>query len=280
MTSVLRAAAPIALLTDFGQSDWYVAALKAVLLSQAPYAALVDITHEVPPGDVARAAFVLGRVHESFPLGSVFVAVVDPGVDTARRPIAVAAGGRLYTGPDNGILACALDLVGAEAREISDAALFAGASPTFHGRDVFAPVAARLATGGAKAFAAVGPVIDFPVRPLSPAPRAAAGDLATRVAHVDHFGNAITQLDSRAFGVWLAGRDPAEIVFKAHGAGGTLVTVIPGLARTYGDGQDPIALIGSSGLIELAVPGGHAALQLGLAPGDVIEIHYGTETES
>ena len=281
--------APIVLLTDFGGSDWYVAEMKGVLLAQAPGAPLVDLTHEVPPGDVARAAFLLARAHEAFPPDTVFVAVVDPGVGTARHPIAVDAGGRFYVGPDNGVLEAALDLAGAEVRVIADAGLLERASETFHGRDVFAPVAARLALRGAAAWRELGPSLMAPVR-LAPGIAAATdhahadaltraaepGRLVTHVAHVDRFGNAITALHELEFEAWLGGYDPGDVLFIAHGAGGARTTEIRGLARTYGanGAGEAIALIGSSGLIELAIPGGHAGLALGLAPGDAIELRH------
>jgi S-adenosylmethionine hydrolase len=278
----------IALLTDFGGSDWYVAEMKGVLLARAPGSALVDITHEIPPGDVVRAAFILARAHEAFPRGTVFVAVVDPGVGTARHPIAVHAGGSYYVGPDNGVLEPAFDVTGAETRVIADAALIERASTTFHGRDVFAPAAARIALRGEPAWRELGPPLATPVR-LSALQAAAAdhahaealvraaeaGRLVTRVAHVDRFGNAITALRELEFEAWLGDRDPADVVFVAHGAGGARRTEIRGLARTYGEADaGAIALVGSSGLIELAVPGDHAGLLLGLAPGDVVELHH------
>lgn len=277
----------IVLLTDFGQSDWYVAEMKGVLLSAAPAATLVDFTHEVPPGDVARAAFLLGRGHQSYPEGAVFVVVVDPGVGTARHPLAVHAGARFYVGPDNGVLEAALKTPAAEARVIEDQPLLETASATFHGRDLFAPIAARLAVQGSSAFRKLGRVLERPVRLEEPgearAPGAlthasGSGGLVTRVAHVDRFGNAITGLRGIELETWLGGRDPAGAVFTARGALGERVTEVRGLAVTYGPGRGeearPIALVGSSGLIELALPGAHAALRLGLAPGDPIELHY------
>lgn len=277
----MNPAAAIVLLTDFGGADWYVAEMKGVLLAHAPGSTLVDLTHEVPPGDIARAAFLLARAHEAFPAGTVFLAVVDPGVGTARQPIAIQAGERYYVGPDNGVFEAALDFAGATARVIEDRRLLDVASRTFHGRDVFAPVAARIALRGEPAWREVGRVLPSPIRLHAvSADHAHAGDLAraagtgrlvTRVAHVDRFGNAITALHELEFEAWLWTHDPARIRFVARGA---RVTEIRGLARTYGESEagTPIALVGSSGLIEIAIPGGHAGLHLGLAPGDVVEL--------
>ena len=270
---------PIALLTDFGGADWYVAEMKGVLLT-AGALALVDVTHEIPPGDVARAAFVLARACETFPDGSVFLVVVDPGVGTSRHPLAVAAGGRYFVGPDNGVLEPALDIAGATARVIEDASLLERASGTFHGRDVFAPVAARLALHGEAAFRELGRVLPSPVRgglgvdhahAEDLAHAAAAGTLRTHVAHVDRYGNVITALHELEFEAWLGSHDPSRVRFVAHGS---RVTAITGLARTYGEARrdEAIVLVGSSGLLEIAIPGGHAGLTLGLAPGNVVEL--------
>jgi hypothetical protein len=275
----VSAPATIALLTDFGLSDWYVAEMKGVLLAHAPGAALVDITHAIPPGDVARAAFVLARAHESFAEGTVFVAVVDPGVGTARHPIAVHAFGQFFVGPDNGVLEATYADPDASARRIADAKLHAGASATFHGRDVFAPAAAKIAVGGEAAWRKLGPTAEVPVRLALPWTTTVSDDqagLRTQVAHVDRFGNAITALGALELEAWLDGRDPVGVVLRIHGALGERTTEIHGLVRTYGDapGGGAIALLGSAGLIEIAVPGGHAGLELGLAPGDVVDIRY------
>ena len=163
---------------------------------------------------------------------------------------------------------------------IVDSELLERASETFHGRDVFAPVAARLALRGEAAFREAGRVLAQPVRVGLGVDHAHADDLAraaeagalrTRVAHVDRYGNAITALHELEFEAWLGSHDPSRIRFVAHGS---RVTTITGLARTYGETHKdtPIALVGSSGLIELAIPGGHAGLTLGLQPGHVVEL--------
>jgi S-adenosyl-L-methionine hydrolase (adenosine-forming) len=273
---------PIVLLTDFGSSDWYVAEMKGVLLAQAPGAPLVDITHAIPPGDIARAAFVLARAHEAFAEGTVFVAVVDPGVGTDRHPLAVHAFGQFFVGPDNGVLEAAYADPDASARLIADAKLLAGASATFHGRDVFAPAAARIALGGEAAWRKLGPTAEVPVRLAWPWTTSVAPDgegLVTQVAHVDRFGNAITALGALELEAWLDGRDRAGVVLRVHGARGEHVTEIRGLSRTYGDsGETPIALVGSSGLVEIAIPGGHAGLRLGLAPGDLVALLHAEDS--
>jgi S-adenosylmethionine hydrolase len=276
--------AAIVLLIDFGMSDWYVAEMKGVLATRAPGTPVVDFTHEVPPGEIARGAYLLARGHGTWPAGTVFVVVVDPGVGTARHPIAVASGGRFYVGPDNGVLEAALDEAGAETRIIADLELIESAAETFHGRDLFAPIAARLAQHGEAAWKALGPVLASPVRlpaltehghPEAIAQAAHGGRLLARVAHVDRFGNAITTLTELELEAWLGERDPAGIVFAARGA---KETEVRGLAATYGPhpatGHGAIALVGSSGRVEIAIPGAHAALALGLAPGAAVELRW------
>ena len=139
-------AVAVVLLTDFGASDWYVAAMKGVILAHEPATELVDLSHAVPPGDIDHAAFLLEQTWRWYPEGTVFLVVVDPGVGTARRALGVRAAERLFVGPDNGVLSPALEEPGAEAREIDPARVGAGViAPTFHGRDLFAPAAAALA---------------------------------------------------------------------------------------------------------------------------------------
>src|SRR5919198_3406452 len=136
----------ITLLTDFGTTDSYVAEMKAVLYNGAPQATLVDVTHSVPPGDVRAAAYVLARTWHRFPPGTTHLAVVDPGVGSARAALALAAGGHWFVGPNNGLFTSVL-----KHSEVEIVALPtpAAASPTFHGRDLFAPAAAAIASGAA-----------------------------------------------------------------------------------------------------------------------------------
>src|SRR5881397_2033688 len=136
----------ITLLTDFGTSDSYVAEVKAVLLSRALGAALVDVTHQIPPGDVRAGQYILARVWHRFPRGTVHLVVVDPGVGTARRALAAETAGQFFVAPDNGVLSS----LPAGARFVA-LPVPVGAAPTFHARDVFAPAAAQLANGTAPA---------------------------------------------------------------------------------------------------------------------------------
>ncbi len=183
----------ITLLTDFGTSDYFVPAVKGVILTISPNTRIVDLTHDVAAQDVHSAAFTLGACYRDFPAGSIHVAVVDPGVGSARRAIIAEAGGRLFVGPDNGIFSFVY------ARE-SDARVFHvtndkyfrhPVSATFHGRDVFAPVAAHLALGAKpEDFGAeIGDCVRFEI----PQPKQVGdGAVAGRVIHIDRFGNCIT----------------------------------------------------------------------------------------
>ena len=185
----------VTLLTDFGTADHFVASMKGVILSLAPGATLVDVTHQVPPQDVRAGAFTLLAAHDTFPAGTVHVAVVDPGVGSARRPVVVAAGGQLFVGPDNGLFGLLYERhPGARVFHLTRERYFRHpVSTTFHGRDVFAPVAGALARGATPD--EVGEEITDPVRldPLLPR-RGADGGWEGVVLHVDHFGNCITNL--------------------------------------------------------------------------------------
>jgi len=181
----------LTLLTDFGTTDYYVAAVKGTVLRLAPRTTLVDISHEVPPGDIETASFLLRAAAPSFPERTVHLAVVDPGVGSGRRILAVRAGTGIFVAPDNGLLTPFLD--GAEVRSVEREELFLrGPGQTFHGRDRFAPVAAWLVRG--EGLERLGGVIPDPVRlPASP-PRREPGRISGRVIHVDRYGNLVTDV--------------------------------------------------------------------------------------
>lgn len=238
----------ITLLSDFGTADSYVGELKGVLVSLAPDAVLVDVTHDVRPGDVAEGRFLVMRAWHRFPPGTVHLAVVDPGVGTARRAVAGEARGHFFVGPDNGLFG---DLV-TEGRWI-ELAIPAGAAPTFHGRDVFAPAAARLAAGAA--LAGLGRPATGLVHAPAPAPRVDGVALVGAVVHVDRFGTLVTNIPGA--------RVEPGVRIKV---GGVEVGTV---RRTYGDvaaGQ-LVAYVGSGGDVEIAVRGGSAARHLGVGVG-------------
>ncbi len=252
----------ITLTTDFGVSDHYVGVMKGVILSINPRATIVDITHQVQPQRVEEGAFLLGAAWPHFPPGSVHVVVVDPGVGTDRPALALSTPSAFFVGPDNGVLSAALPdsarprglrplprsvelPEGYNAVAISNPGyLRQPVSATFHARDVFAPVAAHLSLGasldsfGVKAST---------MRALPPfkAVRKSDGTLEGRVVHIDQFGNLITTI---------RGTDIAKSDVTVEIAGAS----IHGIARTYGTGEEMVAVIGSSGYLEIALPLGSA----------------------
>jgi S-adenosyl-L-methionine hydrolase (adenosine-forming) len=252
----------VALLTDFGSRDGYVGSMKGVLVSDAPDAQIVDITHEVPPGDVLAAAWILATAWRSFPTRTVFLCVVDPGVGSARRGVAVAAQGMLLVGPDNGVFTLLTEEAGGvQAVELTRPELWRQPpSPVFHGRDIFAPVAAALARG--TPLENVGqPVRELHALPVAKATRQPDGSVLGHVIHIDRFGNCITDigaalLPERPFVVRVAGKTVGDIV------------------QYYAQGPEDrvAALVNSSGYLEIAVRGSSAADALQLRRGDGIEV--------
>lgn len=245
----------ITLLTDFGLSDPFVGIMKGVILSRFRGASLIDLCHGIPAQSVVDAAFWLERSYPWFPPGTIHVAVVDPGVGSARQILTVRAHGHVFLAPDNGLLAASLTGQGAEVRSVDADRLGLGApSATFHGRDVFAPIAADLASG-ALAFSDVGP----PARALPcvlGAARIEAGTVLGTVVTVDRFGNLITNLERATL-------DAAGV--RRVSIGGRDVV----LRRTYSDAAtgELVALINAFDVLELAVRDGSAERQLGLGRG-------------
>jgi S-adenosyl-L-methionine hydrolase (adenosine-forming) len=252
----------ITLLTDFGTSDYFVGAVKGAILSINPHAQLIDITHEVPPHDVLAGAFTLNACYRDFPKGTVHLAVVDPGVGSTRRPIVAVNDGHIFVGPDNGIFGLAL------ARS-SDLRVFqatnakfhrSSISSTFHGRDVFAPLAAHLDLGVDPK--EVGPEIgDYQRLEIShPTENAATGSIIAEIIHIDHFGNCITNLTQE------------EIRGTRPGKGASLLI---GTERVTHFGDHfaeapegvPFAYLGSAGYLEVALWCASAAAQLGVTTG-------------
>lgn len=237
----------ITLTTDFGTADGYVGEVKGVLATHAPDAELVDITHDIPPQDVERGRLTVARVWRRFPVGTVHLVVVDPGVGSDRAALAVQADERFVVGPDNGVLSPALLAAGARAVALP---LPPGSSATFHGRDVFAPAAAALARG--ESIDALGGVAANPVVRRTPEPtRRDDGAIEGEVIVVDRFGNAVTNLIGLRGGTIEIG--PRRITVR----------------HTYSEVArgEPVAVTGSSGFIEIAVRDGDAARTLGIGRG-------------
>lgn len=261
----------ITLTTDFGQADGYVGAMKGVMLSIAPGAQLVDISHDIPPRDIQQAAYVLYTAAAFFPPSSIHLAVVDPGVGSARRAIAARTPQAIFVAPDNGLLSLCLAGQPAEIRQLSNARYhLPHASSTFHGRDIFAPVAAHLAAGAD--FDDLGPrVSDALAIPRPALGRDPDGAWRGQVWHVDRFGNLITsigrfQISDFGFRIQNTAFQAQQAVVEIAGRR------IQGLVQTFADGapNELLALVGSSGYLEIAVRDGSAAQALDAQPGDTV----------
>ena len=238
----------VTLVTDFGTVDSYVAEMRGVLSTYAPKATLVDITHDVSPGDVRAAQYILSRTWMFFPEGTIYVAVVDAGVGTERRVLGATRFGRYFLAPDNGLLS----FLSLNATFISIPVL-PEAAPTFHGRDVFAPAAGVLANGGS--FESLGSAITDPLYLPLPIPKTDGDAVVGEVLHVDRFGTLVSNIAPNAL------KPGASIQ-----VGG--VDVGP-LRRTFADVASGalLAFTGSGGTVEIAVRDGSAMRTLGLGVG-------------
>ena len=258
----------IAFLTDYGTRDGFPAVCHGVIARIAPAVRVLDLTHDVPPQNVRHGAAVLVRAARHLP-PAIYLAVVDPGVGTARRGVALRAGESVLVGPDNGLLMPAADVLGGvdEARELDNAALFLPeVGATFHGRDVFAPVAAHLAAG--VALSEVGPVLDPATLLRLPAPHwsYAQGELSAEVTYVDHFGN----LQLAPAGGLLREFEGAVVEVRRPSEPGVLGTART--AVTFGDvpAGELILYVDSDGRLALAASNASAGHKLGVEGGDVL----------
>src|SRR5215212_20182 len=242
----------ITLLTDFGTADYFVGAVKGAILSVNPSVVIADITHEIPPQDIAAGAFTLLAAYKTFPAGTIHVAVVDPGVGSTRRPIIVSANEQFFVGPDNGLFTYIYD------REPSHRTFHVTAdryfrpepSTTFHGRDIFAPVAAALSNG--VELGEFGAEIDDEVRLPSL-------ETPLRIIHIDRFGNCVTNIRQallKSQALVINGRTICEF------------------RQFYGEGDAAtlFAIWGSAGFLEISVNGGSAAKVLGVRRGDEVSL--------
>jgi S-adenosyl-L-methionine hydrolase (adenosine-forming) len=268
-------AAVITLTTDFGLNDAYVAIMKGIILGINPAATVVDVTHAIRPQDIRQAAFILAEAYSFFPPRTIHLAIVDPGVGTERRAIILRTPRADFVAPDNGILSYVLQEHGAapaadglarlgsdlEAVTITSTRFMRSpVSATFHGRDIFAPAAAHLSLGLPLADfgAAVDSLVAFPI----PVPRRAPGGTLTgNILHIDGFGNIITNVRSRDLP-----EDTSRLTVTVGGE------VICGLSRTYRDSIGLVALVGSSGRLEISLPDGNAAARFHARVGDEIII--------
>ena len=259
--------ATISLLTDFGHRDPYVGVMKGVIACRCPGAQVIDLCHEVEPQNVAQAGYLLHTSYGYFPTGTVHVAVVDPGVGGQRCIVCARLAGHTFLAPDNGLLWPLVENAEPEALvHVTNADYFLPeVSRTFHGRDVFAPVAAALASG--VAIEELGPAIDC-IAPLpAPGPREPAqGEITGVVVDVDRFGNLVTNLEER----WLRPRvaDLGSATIRVADA------AVDGVSETYSNvsAGELLALFGSTGRLEISVCLGNAAERLGVGLGSVVTI--------
>jgi len=273
---------PITLTTDFGLRDAYVAALKGVILGINPKAIIVDISHFIEPQNIKQAAFVLSTVHRYFPKDTIHAVIVDPGVGSQRRAIILKTQEALFVAPDNGVLSYVIHSASAPPRgaspEAGSMALTPGVlavevtdprfwhhpvSTTFHGRDIFAPVAAHLSLGvPPQQFGE--PVTSLTVFPLPRPQLGPGGELIGQVLHIDIFGNIITSIRQEDL-------RPGRLHLQIAGQH------IESLAATYANAEiDQLhAVVGSSGYVEIAVRNGSAAALLGVKLGDEVRINNG-----
>jgi len=273
-------APPITLLTDFGTQDAYVAVMKGVILSSNPKATIVDITHAIEPHNVQHGAFMLATSYSYFPKNTIHIAVVDPGVGSERRGIILKTPEALFVAPDNGILSYVIDQLalnedgvpegdadptmvrlrrGIEAVSITDPRFWRNpVSPTFHGRDVFAPVAAGLSLGlSPYEFGEKTDVLT--VLPIPKTLMDASGDVVGHVVHIDHFGNIITDIRSSNLPP-----GPVNVYICS--------TCIEGISRYYQETEGLAALLGSSGYLEISLRDHRAAEYLEAFIGDEVRV--------
>lgn len=256
----------LTLMTDFGLKDGNVGVMKGVILGIAPQTRIIDLSHTISPQDVIEAALILHRSVPYFPPGSVHVVVVDPGVGTARRPMAAELDGQYFVGPDNGLITRWLERV---EREGKPARFFhlnqqqywlPEISHVFHGRDIFAPSAAHLVTG--VPLEKLGSSILDPVRLALPQPERTARGWRARIIHIDHFGNLSTNLYSEH----LTGQQITAVHIGS--------VTIHGIVRTFGERPqgELVALFGSTGNLIISVVNGNAALHLKATVGDLVNV--------
>lgn len=239
---------PIALITDFGEEDFYVGATKGAMLSVNPEANIVDITHYIPKHDIRTASFIIANAAETFPEGSIFIAVIDPGVGTKRRCISLRTENGLYfIGPDNGVFTLPAEKFGVdEVREVSNRELMmSDVSSTFHGRDIMAPVGAHLSIG--TEFSRVGPEIkDMELLEIE-SPKISGGKIQGKILRIDDFGNLVTNVKE-------------DLIKELGGPGTTFKIQIEGeelevpFVETFGEVPkgEKLCYLGSANLLEIA----------------------------
>lgn len=262
-----RSAQPIiTLLTDFGTSDYYVAAVKGVILSGNPNARLVDITHDIPPHDIEAGAFILLNASGTFPAGTIHVAVVDPGVGSSRRPVLIVAGKQFFVGPDNGLFSYVCErLPHVEVFHLTNPKYFRHpVSQTFNGRDIFAPVAAALSSGVKPE--ELGTRIDDYVKLPSLKPKSLAnGKVKGRIIHIDRFGNCVTNITNEQLS-----SEQIEAGAKLTTKGKKVKSFRNYFIEPNADGEKVFVVWGSAGFLEIVAANESAAKKLKIQRGDSV----------
>ena len=265
----MKSCRPITLLTDFGLDDPFVGIMKGVILGIAPEASVIDICHDLPSYDIAQAAFLLHVSYPYFPPETIHVVVIDPGVGSSRRPLLAAAGNYFFIGPDNGVLSYVFSQTeGLRVFEITASHYFLSPpSSTFHGRDVFAPVAAYLSKRvDVEVFGEQ--IQDFTKIPI-PVPQARGeGTLVGEILRVDRFGNLLTNISHEALSQFRKGKGPSRITI------GIGEIEIPGLRSFFSEGEKgrAEAIMGSLGYLEVFVREGNASSVTGKKRGDEVRV--------
>jgi len=259
----------IALLTDFGEKDYFVASLKAVILSINPRVKIVDISHEIEAYNRLEAAFLLKAVAPYFPRGTIFLAVVDPGVGSDRKIIMIKGKKHFFVGPDNGILIPAAEEEGLiEVRELRAEKYFLSSwSQTFEGRDKMAPAVAWLSRG--VPFESFGPIATGWEKLVLPAPSFLPLEIRAEIIHCDRFGNLVTTIPVQPFLDWFKEKKESGLILRCQKRRWPLQYVS---AFAYGLSRQPLILPGSSGFMEIAWKEASAASRLGIKAGDKITI--------
>lgn len=254
----------ITLTTDFGLQDHYVSTMKAVILGIAPEVRLVDISHDIPPQDVMAGAWVVRNSAFFFPPGTVHLVVVDPGVGTERKPVALEIMEQIFVGPDNGIFSLIANLPEYKATNLTAEKYWkVNPSNTFHGRDVFAPVAAHLANGVSRE--KLGDPVEKLITYRWATPIADKAGIQGWIVHIDRFGNLISNIPEDLIGNSVNGRRVKIYVGN---------TILHEIVKSYGYVEDgePVAYIGSSGMLEIAINKGNASEMLSVKKGAQISI--------
>jgi len=270
----------VSLTTDFGNQDGYVGTMKGVMAGIAPDIAMVDITHDIPPQSVSATAYVLWTALPYFPEDAVHLVVVDPGVGTSRHAIASKTAWGVLVGPDNGVFSYVWDQAPPELTVALENPAYQRpvVSGTFHGRDIFAPAAAHIAAG--VPLREFGPEVSLPVRLPTPGMAVGDGVIRGQVLYIDRFGNVITSIGRLVWEGALLHLDPVFTDGEPLTLNARRVCVVVGghelgpILKTYGQTSvgDRLALVGSEGMLEVAVNHGDAGTTLSLKPGDPVEI--------